>query len=293
MASCNWTFSVTDSCFQDDSKFRDSGCSYCVLGRRFVAGKTPQHPTKMVLAGYVQFKAPRSLAACKAIHPAAAWVMSFEPADLASAACKVSPSHSFAEWGTICARGNQSQFEHLHSDIRRGTRNKRVLEDQHGTFAPRNARVVRRMLDVYRPRPATPAISIRPWQANLLGVLSTAPDPRKVYFVVDRRGGRGKTTFCTLVRAKLDRVQVMRPWAYSDMVAQLDERTEVLLLDCPRSRSASVPYDFLEAVKDGLVESPRYEFFSKELAPCHVVVLMHAPPDTTQLSPDRCVVIAI
>jgi hypothetical protein len=46
-------------------------------------------------------------------------------------------------------------------------------------------------------------------------------------------------------------------------------------------------YSFLEAVKDGVVQSPKYESRVRYFNKVHVVVLMNQMPEMSELSEDR------
>jgi len=69
--------------------------------------------------------------------------------------------------------------------------------------------------------------------------------------------------------------------------ATLSEIPLVLFIDCPRSKSDTLQYDFLEEVKDGFLMVTKYESRPLDFKPPHVVVFMNDEPDSTKLSDDR------
>jgi len=64
-------------------------------------------------------------------------------------------------------------------------------------------------------------------------------------------------------------------------------------MDCPKSRTEMLQYDFVEAVKNGMVFSPKYESRMKFLPPYHVVVFMNEFLDTTKLSKDMYNIVVV
>lgn len=128
------------------------------------------------------------------------------------------------------------------------------------------------------------------WQRKLWEELRREADDRKIVFIVDKKGGKGKTYFCNWLYNQLgEKVQVMKPGKTADMAFHYNElSTKVFILDAPRSKQNEyLQYDFLENVKDGRLFSPKYESKMKVFKSPHVVVMMNEEPDMTKLSRDR------
>lgn len=155
-----------------------------------------------------------------------------------------------------------------------------------------------RFCDAYiadlRPTPEIRAHDMYPWQRALEDrLLNHEPCDREIMFVVDLPGNSGKSWFSKQFLARNPSTQLMSPGKLADMAFALDEATNVLLIDCPRSRYELFQYDFIEYVKNGLVFSTKYESRTKRLGKCHVVVFMNQLPDDTKLSKDRYTIIEI
>lgn len=114
---------------------------------------------------------------------------------------------------------------------------------------------------------------LRPWEVEIIDVLKGPVDDRKIYFVVDVAGGAGKSTFCRYVVQEFGSgVLHLKPAKGSDLAFILSEVPTILLLDCPRSNDVKIPWDFIEAVKDGHVVSTKYAGLVKDFPPPHVII---------------------
>lgn len=104
------------------------------------------------------------------------------------------------------------------------------------------------------------------------------PTERKILFVVDRTGRSGKSRFVDEFAANPTfNSQLLRPSKSNDMANALNVSNDVLFVDIPRKKEEYVShvYEFLEAVKDGKVFSPKFHSRMKVIRPCHVVVFMN------------------
>lgn len=130
---------------------------------------------------------------------------------------------------------------------------------------------------------------LREWQQVLNAKLNGPIDSRSIIFIVDKEGNTGKSWFSKYYATTHPetKVQIMKPARAADMAYELSYENRVLFIDCPRSKIEYLQYDFLEAVKDGLVFSPKYESTTKRLDNCHVVCFMNEHPDMSKLSNDR------
>lgn len=137
------------------------------------------------------------------------------------------------------------------------------------------------------PSPPVPSYPLYPWQQELNSKLNRPPDDRKVIFVVDPTGNQGKSWFAKYYCSLHDDAFYMRPGKHADMAYILPLTMRVVFLDCTRSQLEFMPYTFLEELKDGLVQSTKYECVMKKYPAVHVCVLMNQPPNESALSADR------
>nr|WAQ80617.1 MAG: putative viral replication protein [Circoviridae sp.] len=137
---------------------------------------------------------------------------------------------------------------------------------------------------------AAPVVAVfRPYQQALAEDLDGAPDPRKIYFVVDPVGNSGKSWFAhNYFRSNPSNVQILSAGKRDDIAYAIDDVKSIFLFDLPRSTSEFLQYSILEQLKNGLIFSNKYESRMKCLGGlAHVVVFMNEYPDMTKLSSDR------
>lgn len=129
----------------------------------------------------------------------------------------------------------------------------------------------------------------RQWQVTLKNVLEQEPDDRKIFFIVDPVGGRGKSWF---IRWWSDlhptETQVFKPAKVTDIAHAVKTHTRWFLFDVPRNGMQFLQYQVLEQMKDRIVFSPKYHSVSKHLLYVpHVVVFCNEQPDQNAMTNDR------
>lgn len=204
---------------------------------------------------------------------------------------------NYTEHGSFCMRqGRRTDLDEFKAAAEAGTIvTAREARKQFSEVAARYPRFVESYINDHRQEPQLAEHEMYPWQRALHDLLTNKPpDPRQVIFVVDITGNTGKSWFAKKVAVTEGvRAQYMTPGKVPDMSYALQEDTNVLLMDCPRSRVELFQYDFIEYVKNGLVFSTKYESRMKHLKPCHVVVFMNEHPDMAKLSADRYRIVEI
>lgn len=132
------------------------------------------------------------------------------------------------------------------------------------------------------------------WQADLVQELEDPADNRKIKFIVDNEGNKGKSWLCAYLLCKVPSVQLFNCGKEADMAYALDETKRIYIFDCPRSKMEFMQYSFLEMLKNKVVFSGKYNSQTKFLRyRPHVVVFCNEEPDYTKLSEDRMDVIMI
>lgn len=131
-----------------------------------------------------------------------------------------------------------------------------------------------------------------PWQQQVLQIIESKPDRRKVYWFWEPEGNHGKSFLSKYIDWKFD--AIIANGKQSDVFNQykmyLEEekkQPKVALLDIPRSHQEYVCYSTLEKIKDGLVYSGKYEGGKLRLIPHHLIVFANFEPDYKKLSQDR------
>lgn len=135
------------------------------------------------------------------------------------------------------------------------------------------------------------------WECDLLTILAEKPDDRKIYWIVDEEGGKGKTTFCKYICQK-NKDAIYLCGKASDMkygICSWLEKNDlrILLLDYSRSLENYVSYEGIETIKNGIFYNTKYESKMVTYPIPHVIVFSNFEPEDGKFSKDRLVRIKI
>lgn len=128
------------------------------------------------------------------------------------------------------------------------------------------------------------------WQRELLAELLDRPHPRQIVWYFDSEGGSGKTAFARHVLGLYPGVLYLSGGTYKDASYQalkMKQDPRICLVNLPRSTEGKVSYGIFESLKDGLVQSGKYEGGVRLFAPPHVIIFANFLPDMASLSFDR------
>jgi len=194
----------------------------------------------------------------------------------------------FVERGSIPIAGKRTDLDRFTDDVDNGTRDILSLMRLHKGVMARHRQYCLDYLSLTAPKPAAKPISLVPWQQQCVDLMHQPAHQRKVHVVVDTLGGGGKSTFASYLRATFEGVQVLAPSDTSNLAYLLDVQSRTLVIDVPRSACDKVPWEFIEACKNGNVTSTKYQCITKEFKdPVRVFVFMNSMPDQSKLSADR------
>lgn len=135
-------------------------------------------------------------------------------------------------------------------------------------------------------------VPLRGWQLRYRDELLGEPDDRRIHFVVDPVGGKGKSYFVRyMMQNYSDKCQRLSVGKRDDLAHAIDVSKSIFLFDIPRLQLEFLQYSVLEGIKDRMLFSPKYESTCKVLShKSHVVVFTNENPDMTKLTRDRYVV---
>lgn len=128
-------------------------------------------------------------------------------------------------------------------------------------------------------------LQLRSWQSDLLYKVAMQDTSRSVWWIVDIKGGRGKTTFTKYCRHHFN---AFTPQLNHKTASFLYDRQELVIIDIPRHTGDElVPYGLIESLKNGFITSDKYVPLQKEFNPPMVIIFSNHQPDLDKLSADR------
>lgn len=120
--------------------------------------------------------------------------------------------------------------------------------------------------------------------------LRADPDERTITWYHDAIGGSGKTALAKHIMATLPCSQFFSGGKFADMAYQIikaKKDPKVIVINLPRTADGRVSYSAIESMKDGILQSGKYEGGFRIFAPPHVVVFANFLPTMEALSLDR------
>lgn len=168
------------------------------------------------------------------------------------------------------------------------TRDEIYIEDPE--VAAKYPKYIDRLVQIARDKQVVPLTHIdpRPWQADVIALVNTDPDPRKVYWYYDPVGNAGKTY---LAKYLIDNHNAFYSCGGKAMdITYSYNYQPIVILDYVRDAQDYVNYSVLEMFKNGLIQSNKYESTLKRINPPHLIIFANFLPDETKMSADRWVI---
>jgi hypothetical protein len=136
-------------------------------------------------------------------------------------------------------------------------------------------------------------VTWKPWQQNVIDLLSTEPDRRTINWYWEENGNVGKTFLFLYLSIKYD--AIIADGKQQDVFNQIRiwkekkpyETPKLVLLYIPRYNIEYINYGMLEKIKGGLLYSGKYEGEKIHLKPLHMIVFANREPDYEKMSKDR------
>ena len=131
----------------------------------------------------------------------------------------------------------------------------------------------------------------KPWQQQVLDIVSKEPDSRTVNWFWEETGGVGKSFLCKYL--KLTQPCLIADGKKDNVLHQLckmlDEEIEpkIVILDIPRHGKDYMNYGLIEQIKDGCIYSGKYEGGDCIIDNVHIIIFANFEPDESKFSEDR------
>jgi len=283
----HWAFTLNNYTDDDikaiEETYQSGEAVYVVFGKEVAASGTPH------LQGHVQLKKRLTLKGVQKVVRFKAHLSMARNVQRSIDYCK--KEGSFRELGTPPDvrnnSGKRSEFEDFRATIASGVTDGPTLRETHPNVMARYPHFAAAVIRDLAPPVSIPDHALRDWQHYVVEYTDREPDSRKILFIVDTVGNKGKSYLCDWLEKHRDNVQVMLPGKKADMAYQYQINTRVLIVDIPRTKVETFQYDVLEMIKNGRLDSPKYQSETKRFKPPHVVVMMNEEPNMKALSEDR------
>lgn len=266
--------------------------SYLVFGRETGDSGTPH------LQGYFRLQAKQRLTTVRQYPGLARAHFEVMRGTSAQAIAYCKKDGDFDEFGEPprSNQGKRSDWEDLVSWIKAQETypTEATLWENFPSLMGRSRGGVNDCLRVFAKRPTLVDGTLRTWQQDLLNMLNGPADDRRVIFVVDPDGGKGKSWLTRYLLSNRDDIQFLSVGKRDDLAFAVDTSKRVFLFDIPRGQSEYLQYGVLEQLKNQLLFSPKYESVTKVIPEkVHVVVFMNEMPDEHVMTGDRYMIINI
>jgi hypothetical protein len=263
----------------------DSEFSYYVFGQETGDSGTPH------LQGYFILRQKRRLAQIKALPGLSRAHLEVARGSPKQASDYCKKDGAFSEFGVLPAGpGNASSFEALREWVKAQDPAPTLTDvwEVFPSLAGRYPRAVSDCISRFGKRPELVVGALRPWQLGLDGTVNEEADDRKVIFVVDEEGNKGKSWLTRYWLTKREGTQFMSIGKRDDLAFAVNVTSDLFVFDIPRGHMEFVQYGIFEMLKNRVVFSTKYQSTTKILLKTpHVVVFCNEEPDMTKLTEDR------
>lgn len=130
------------------------------------------------------------------------------------------------------------------------------------------------------------------WQMEIINLIHSKPDNRKIYWYYDHDGNIGKSYLCKYI-CTTEKGVIIGTGKKNDIFNQINQNIEneneirVIILDIPRSDREFINYGAIEQIKNGCIYSGKYEGGVCIYPIPHVIIFSNDEPDKNAWSKDR------
>lgn len=138
-----------------------------------------------------------------------------------------------------------------------------------------------------------------PWMTHMHSIINGEPSERKIYWIWENMGNRGKTVFCKWVYQNCDRAITLSGKAHDmkNAIVQYVEKNNMypktIIINVPRHGKDYFSYSGVEVIKDMFFYSGKYEGGMVCGPNPHVIVTANSEPEIEMMSKDRWKIINI
>jgi hypothetical protein len=269
--------------------FSDKG-KYLVYGHEVGDSGTPH------LQGYIELKGQYVLNTLKKYLPRAHIEARRGTPQEAAEYCK--KDGDFIELGEMTQQGERTDIQEMVQAIKEGASPYEVYERFPQNYL-KYYKCIKELCGINRSRHVMNELLCEEymgtewyqWQADVLGVLSGQPHPRKIYWYYDLQGNTGKSYLTTYLILKYNAFLITG--GHKNDIFYAYNNQPIIVFDLPRdfqSEDKKYIFDVMENFKNGRFFSGKYESQMKIFKVPHVIVFANFRPTCGQmllLSEDR------
>jgi len=128
--------------------------------------------------------------------------------------------------------------------------------------------------------------NLYPWQERIRLMCLKEPDDRTINWVWEPEGNKGKTSFCKYMYLNY-KATILGNGAFKDIAQALSDSPKIVMFNITRDLEDRFNYSAVEAIKDGMVFSGKYESRMKVFNSPHIFIFANFEPKVDKMSLDR------
>lgn len=260
-------------------------CTFLVIGKEVGENNTPH------LQGYANITKRTRFSALKKLLPRAHFERAKGTDQQNLTYCTKQDKNAFIH-GEPQSAGKRNDLQEFKNAAKAGITYDTALEEHSNIVAkyPRFAKeyIAKIARDKVKP---VEIQEYRPWQQQVVQTLAQEPHDRRIDWIIDYEGGKGKTFLAKHLVTKQQAFYTNGGKAIDIFHAYQGQR--IVIFDFVRETQDFVNYGAIEAIKNGIMSSNKYDSTLKVYNTPHVVVFANFPPQENKLSKDRLNVITI
>lgn len=142
-------------------------------------------------------------------------------------------------------------------------------------------------------------IKWKEWQQQIIDICESESDNRTIHWFYEQTGNVGKSFLCKYLYLKYN--VIIADGKKDNIFNQVktfldnhpDDSPKIILCDVPRTNIEYINYGAIEALKNGLIYSGKYEGGVCCFDHPHVIIFANTPPEIRKLSIDRWIITQI
>lgn len=130
------------------------------------------------------------------------------------------------------------------------------------------------------------------WEKDIIKIINEEPHDRRIYWIYDPIGNKGKTTFAKYLAYKHGAIP-LEGKKNDILYCAAEYESNIYVYDLERTMEDYVPYGAIEKIKNGFYMCGKYEGKPIIRNPPHLFIFSNFLPEDGKLSQDRIVIFSI